>query len=361
MASFNFQPYIDKLNIKSIQPYIDKLKIKSVPHDLLAVDFSQDTPRCCRVSQSNGEVQLVAADILPSIQEGASTDQNDTGKNISLPANLMARHVVICLSGKNALIKLLSLPGQLNDDSEIKIREDMGISTDEFRIGYKVLGHSHGRGETKLVTVALPEKEIQLYLSLFSSGWPVPVSVELAGLAAVNAFIKGYMDTCTEESLGVIQIEDHVSFFAFLHKKEIVLIRKFEFGHEHILSAIQSRLNVNRETALNVASDQSFDITQMIKEVCDPFIRQLVISKHFVERREDCRVSQIYIPGTAPASHRLAQEIRVASEGKVEQWDPLKAVTVAPDAVSSKVSLSGQYSQFAASIGASIGFLGEEK
>lgn len=175
-------------------------------------------------------------------------------------------------------------------------------------------------------------------------------------MAAINAFVKGYLDDCTDESLGVVQFEDYVSFFAFLHKKELVLIRKFEFGHEHVLSAIQSRLNVNRETALNVASDQSFDITQMIKEVCDPFIRQLVISKHFVERRENCHVARIFIPGTAPASHRLAQEIRIASEGEVEQWDPLKAVIVAPDAISPK--LSGQHSLLAAAIGAGIGFFG---
>jgi Tfp pilus assembly PilM family ATPase len=355
MPSFD----VKALNLKSV---IDRLKFKSVPRDLLVVDFSQVEAKCCRLRQTNAGVQLVAADVLPRLQEEASAGEGAAaaGKAITLPANLMARHVAVCLSGQNALIKLLNLPGQLDGDSEMKIREDMGIGTGEYRIGYQVLGHSHGRVETKLVTVALPEKDIQHYLGYFATGWPVPVSVELAGLSAVNAFVRGYLDVASDDTLGVIQFEDYVSFFAFLHKKEMVLIRKFEFGHEHVLSAIQSHLNVNRETALNVASDQSFDITQMIKEVCDPFIRQFVISKHFVERRENCRVSQIFIPGTAPASHRLAQEIRVASEGKVEQWDPLKSVTVAPDAVSSRVSLTGQYSQFAASIGAGLGFFGEK-
>jgi len=340
----------------NLNAFIDLLKKRNTPQDIVTVDFSQTEPKCCRLQRAGGVIHLVAADVLPRIQEGTAADQKSARKLISVPNHLSARHAVLCLPGRNALIKLLNLPGHLDGDSETKIREDIGVGAGEYRIGYKVLGHSHGRVETKLVTVALPETDLQHYLGYFSSGWPVPVSVELAGLAAVNAFIKGYLDNCADESMGVVQFEDYVSFFAFLHKKELVLIRKFDFGYDNVLSAIQSRLNVNRETALNVASDQSFDITQMIKEVCDPFIRQLVISKHFVERRENCHVSRIFIPVTAPASHRLAQEIRVASEGEVEQWDPLKAVIVEPDAVSLK--LSGQYSQLAASIGAGIGFFG---
>ena len=337
--------------------FLGRLKKKNIPQDILAVDFSQAEPKCCRLRKANGGIQLVAADVLPRIQDDNPAAQEDVPGLIVLPNNLKARHVAICLSGRNALVKLISLPGQLNGESEMKIREDIGAGAGEYRIGYKVLGHSHGRAETKLVTVALPEAEFQHYLGYFATGWPVAVSVELAGLAAVNAFIKGYLDNSEDESLAVVQFEDYVSFFAFLHKKELVLIRKFDFGHDHVLSAIQSRLSVNRETALNVASDQSFDITQMIKEACDPFIRQLVISKHFVERRENCRVARIFIPGSAPASHRLAQEIRVASEAKVETWDPLKAVIINNDAFAPKISPSGQYSQLAAPIGAGIGFL----
>lgn len=337
--------------------FLGRLKKKNIPQDILAVDFSQAEPKCCRLRRTPGGIQLVSADVLPCIQDDNPAVLKEVPRFIVLPNNLKARHVAICLSGRNALVKLISLPGQLNGESEMKIREDIGAGAGEYRIGYKVFGHSHGRAETKLMTAALPEAEVQHYLGCFATGWPVLVSVELAGLAAVNAFIRGYLDNSEDESIGLIQVEDYVSFFAFLHKKELVLIRKFDFGHDHVLSAIQSRLSVNRETALNVASDQSFDITQMIKEVCDPFIRQLVISKHFVERRENCRVARIFIPASAPASHRLAQEICASSEAKVEPWDPLKAVIVNKDAVAPKISQSGQYSQLAASIGAGIGFL----
>lgn len=339
------------LNLNTI---IDRLKRGTAPQEIVAVDFSQVEIKCARLRQINGGVQLIAADVLPRIQEGISADQKSVHGLISLPKPLLCRCAALCLPCKNALIKLLNIPGHLDGGSEARIRESLGVGAGDYRIGYKVLGYSHGRVETKLLTVALPENEIQSYLGYFLSGWPVPVTVELAGLAAINAFISGYLESCADESIGVVQFEDEVSFFAFIHKKELVLIRKYDFGHNHVLSVIQSRLNVTRETALNVASDQSFDISQMIKEVCDPFVRQMVISKHFVERRENCHVSRIFIPGAAPASHRLAHEIRVASETEIEQWDSLKAVIVQPEAITPR--LAGQYSLLAASIGAGIGF-----
>jgi Tfp pilus assembly PilM family ATPase len=266
--------------------------------------------------------------------------------------------VALCLPGNNALVKLLSIPGHLDDSSEARIRENMGISAGDYRIGYKVLGYSHGRVETKLLSIALPESEFQHYLGFFAIGWPVPVAAELAGVAGINTFMRGYLDNCADESAGVIQIEDKVSFFAFIHKKELVLVRKYEFGHDHILNAIQTRLNVNRETAWNVASDQSFDISQMLKEVGDSFIRQIVISKHFVERRENCHVSRIFIPGSVPAAHLLAQDLRGAAETEVEQWNPLKAAVVPSEAAAH--SLAGRASQLGAAIGAGIGFFGEK-
>ena len=348
MASFDFKTIADRL------------KVKNVPRDLLAIDFSQPLPKGCRLRHANGNLNLLAADVLPALPQETAEGENAASAKIEIPPALMARHLAICISGRNALVKLLNLPGQITGESEAKIREDMGVSASEYhRIGYQVLGMGHGRVETKLVAVALPEKDIQKYLGFFAEDWPVPVSVEMAGLAAINAFIKGYLESSPGEAIGVIQFEDHVSFFAFFYKKELVLIRKFDFGHEYVLSTIENRLNVNRETAVNVASDQSFDITQMIKEVSDPFVRQLVISKHFVERRENCRISKIYIPGTAPASYRLTQEISVASECTVEGWDPFKAVNMAQNAASDRISLQGQFSQFAASIGAGVGFLFE--
>lgn len=343
----------------NLKPLFERLKLASTPKEVVAFDFTRISVKCARMRKTDAGVHLLALDVLPrtSGENGAGPEMASSRK-IAVPGHLMCRHALLSLPGTSALVKLLSLPGNLDADSEAKIREDMGISGTDFRVGYKILGHSHGRVETKLLTVALPEDDFQRCLGYFSTGWPVPVSVEVAGVAAINAFIGGYLDKSDAESFGVIQIEEDVSFFAFVHKKELVLIRKYDFGDEHILGAIQSRLNVNRETALNVAADRSFDVSQMIKEVCDPFIRQVVISKRFVERRENCRVGKIYIPESASASYRMSEELRVASESEIESWDPLKWITFQQGAIPPKYETS--HSLFAAAIGMGLGFFREQ-
>lgn len=347
-------PLAVKINIQAL---LERWRKSVLPQEIVAVDFSSAEIKCGRLRRANSGVHLLAADILPPVAGLAGADKLREAREqaINWPKDLLCRHAVLCVPGQHALIKLLNIPGRPDTSSEAKIKEDMGIGAGDYRIGYKVLGYSHGRVETKLLTVAVLENSIQRYLACFASGWPVPVAVELAGLAAINAFLNGYLESSPDESLGVVQCEDEVSFFAFIHKKELVLIRKYDFGYNHLLSAIQARLNVNRETALNVAADHSFDISQMVREVCDPFVRQLVISKHFVERRENCRVTRIFIPGEALALHRLGPEIRVAAELEVEPWDPLKAIICQLETAAPR--LAQQPSRLAVLAGAGLGFL----
>jgi Tfp pilus assembly PilM family ATPase len=346
------------MQIADIKELLNRCRRAAGLKEIVAFDFCVDETRCARLRLSNGKIHLVGADILPPLQAVEGGANKVATHPISLPKNMVCRHAAFCLQSKEAIVKLLNFPGHFEAGAEAKIREDIGIGEGEYRIGYKILGYSHTRVETKLLAVAFPEKIILGYLRHFSVGWPVPVSVEVAGLAAINVFINSYLETCTDESIGVVQFEDDLSFFAFFHRKELVLIRKYEFGYNNILSEIQRRLNVNRETALNVVSDHSFDISQMIREVCDSFVRQIVISKHFVERRENCRVARIFIPSSVVASQRIAQEIRVASEVEIEQWDPLKALVYQPDMLTAK--LAGRSYVFAALIGAGIGYFGEK-
>ncbi len=39
----------------------------------------------------------------------------------------------------------------------------------------------------------------------------------------------------------------------------------------------------------------SFDVSQLVKGAMEPFVKQLVISKHFIERRDNCHVSRVFV------------------------------------------------------------------
>ena len=253
------------------------------------------------------------------------------------------------------MVKLLNLPGQLDQNSDGKIREHLGLGDGPYRIAYHPIGLGHDRSETRLLAVGLPEGYVQSVNRLFSSGIPIPTSVEVSGLAALSAFAAGPLQAHEEEAVGVVDYGALVSSDAFFHKRELVLIRKFDFGIFKLLNKIKQALGVELDVARNIIVDGSFDVSQTVKDVSDPFVKQLVISRHFVERRENCRVTRMYVPGGEWVAHDWLNEIKSAMGFDVDFWDPFQSgsLKVQPNAVGPE--LEGQKSRFAAVIGVALG------
>ena len=68
------------------------------------------------------------------------------------------------------------------------------------------------------------------------------------------------------------------------------------------LGTLQAKAGSARDvlrSAQQILFDGSFDISQPIAEVMGPFEKQLIVSRDFVERRENCRINKIYAAGGA--------------------------------------------------------------
>ncbi|NLB60714.1 MAG: pilus assembly protein PilM, partial [Lentisphaerae bacterium] len=224
-----------------------------------------------------------------------------------------------------------------------------------YRIGYRILSAGHGRTETRLLTAAIPDDEALAVSAAFAIGWPVPVAVELAGLAALTAFEQGPGQAYREQNIGVIVMEERATFAAFFSKGELVLIRKFDFGHGYLSDAIQTSLNVDHATAIKIIADGSFDISQIVKAVAEPFIKQLVISKLFIERRENCQLAKFFVPSGKTVARAWLDEVQAAVGMEVDAWNPLANISLAPAALAS--SLEGEEVSLAAALGAALGSL----
>ena len=319
---------------------------RKLPQDLAVVDFDADAVRCVRLKLSAGEVVIVAADILPAV------DISDAAqvKAFKLPKNMASRYIAVCIPGYDAIVKLLNLPGALDSQVEEKIREHMGVEGGSYRFGYRIVSQTHS--ETRLLTVAIPESQVQAACAIFPSGLPVPVTVELGGLAVMSAFLHGPGNTVQDEAIGVIEFGSRVTYFAFFKKRELILIRKFDFGHFSLLDQIEKSMGVDRQTARDIVVDRSFDISQLVKDLTDPFIKQLVISKHFVERRENCHISKIFVPDDQRVLRDWLNEIKVAMGLDVSTWHPFDGVKLLPDALPQQFEKCR--SQFAAAMGAGL-------
>ncbi len=328
-----------------------KLPHKAIT-EIVAIELDAYETRCVKMRKSNSNFIIQAVEVLDPVD----IVSNQRPGRIMLPKNLMAKHTALTFSAETAIVKLLNLPGKIDASFENQIHEHIGVPEGiEFRIGYKILGHS--RGETRVLIVAIPENVAYNALQCFSSGFPVPRSLELAGLSALNAF-QGYLALKDiNEAVGVIELGLHSSFFAFFSKKEPILIRKFEFGLGDIYEKVEQSLSVDRETAIGIVSDPSFDISQLVKGSSEQFIKQIVISKHFVERRENCLVKTFFSPMGVGISRNIIEELKIATSADVQSWNAFDVANISNTL--DLTELKPVFWKFNSAIGTGIGFLSE--
>lgn len=325
------------------------------PSDVIGLDIATTGVKAIRMHKSKDGLVVTGAAILPAI--ALETGDESAKPVLTLPKNLLTNYTALAMSGDGSSVRILSLQGagaaQIDEDG---VREHVGLGQD-YRVGFAVAVAGKGKQETKLLVVGLPEKEAQSVLSLVEVGAPAPCSLELSGIASLSAFVYGPGAAHEQDAVAVIDAGARLTFMALFNKGVLVLVRKFDLGSETIVTKVQQQLNVDRDTARGIISDGSFDISQSVRAVMDPFLRQLTISKDFVERREDCRVKKCYLSGGTSLSRYWSEEIRTATGVETEVWNPFAPVQVVEGAYPEE--LAGQEPRFAAAMGACLGVLSE--
>jgi Tfp pilus assembly PilM family ATPase len=153
--------------------------------------------------------------------------------------------------------------------------------------------------------------------------------------------------------MGLIECGCRVTLLALFNKGSLCLVRKFNMGGEALVGRIQKQMDVAREVAEGIVSDGSFDISQAVQDVIDPFLRQLSISKDFVERREGCHISSLHVSGGMGLSRYWVERIRAAAGVEVLPWNPMSNLQVAEGAIPEQVV--GQEARLAAAVGVAAG------
>ncbi len=323
--------------------------------DLLALDIDLDATRCVRFKRIGENLSVLAAEILPPLDFSDEKLKNlGDISALSIPKNLSAKKVAMAIPGANAIVKLLNLPGVPGDGVFDKVKEHLGVEGDDFRIGFQNVGKENSR-ETRLLAVAAPETLVKAACRLFPTGNPAPLSVEINGLAMMTAFEEGPLIGHPTDAVAMIDIGPRASFVACFNKLELVLARKFDFGLWHIFDRIQRELGLDRPTVLGLMTDSAIDVSQAVKEVAEPFIKQMVISRHFVERRENCRITRMYLPCGSSIPADLINAIKSAMGFDVDFWDPFAMPRLKLPASGLGDEIDQQKSRFSAAIGVAIG------
>jgi len=335
--------------MKSPKEFLDRLK--RGPRDIVGIDLGSTGTKAVRIRKTDSQNTVLGVALLPAVgrpwQEGEPPPEA-----IALPAKLRARYAALSLSGEEVVIKLLSL--SVHSDTAIadKVVQSMD-SPDDYRVAYKVVSEGHGRTDTRVLAVSLPETQAQSACMLLPSGLPAPYSLEVSGLATLTAFSHTVGLQHAEDAVGVIDFGANASTFALFNKGSPALVRRFEIGTNAILEKVQETLGVDEQTARGIIADGAFDISQSVGEVLEILMKQLVVSRDFVERKENCRFSIMYVSGGLAASRDSLDEMRSSMGVNVESWNPFEGLNLAQGAFPEQ--LAGQEWRFSAAVGACLG------
>jgi hypothetical protein len=333
-----------------------KMGQRKRPSEVIGLDLATTGVKAVLMKKMKDGLTVTGVAVLPAVAlHGGDEDKKPV---LSIPKNLLTNYAALTLSGEGSSVRILSLQGQQNTGSieEAHVREYVGLGPD-YRMGFAVAVAGKGKQETKLLVVGLQEKEAQAVLGLVADGAPAPCSLEISGLSTLAAFLRGLGKAHEQDAVAVIDAGARLTFMALFNKGALVLMRKFELGSESVVMKVQQQLNVDHDTARGIISDGSFDISQSVRAVMDPFLRQLTISKDFVERRENCRVVKYYLSGGTSLSRYWVEEIRNATAVDSELWNPFGDLRMADGAY--PADLAGQEPRFSAAVGACLGVLEE--
>jgi Tfp pilus assembly PilM family ATPase len=220
-------------------------------------------------------------------------------------------------------------------------------------VSAELLKKGNGRQDSNFLAAAIPEDDIRFLLNMFPSGAPAPAAVEVAGLAFVSAFLNSRGTECANDAVCLIEAGESVSHFAFLNKGTVVLVGKFDTGGSTLRRKVVEDLGVDDELAGSILTDHSINISSTMLDVMTPFLKQLSISKDFIERHQGCRVSKIYVSGGISLLPHWSAVVEQVLHTQVISWSPFENIQYESDLLTA--DLEGQATRFAAAIGAAIG------
>lgn len=321
-----------------------KEKSRRCPANLLALDFATTGVKAVRLKKTKDHISLAAADILPPNSLSAK-------ERPEIPKPLAAYYTSLCATMDNAILRVFNQTIPEEENIEAQVRENLSAPADS-RVGGIVLSRGKGKRESSLLGVAVPEQTIQHYLDFFSSGAPAPHSLELSGLAAFSAFLYNHGAQTENQTICLIETGARYTFAAFLHRNQLQLVNRFDVGGDALQRQVQLALGVDSEMANTILSGGSVDVSAPIRQVLNPFSKQLSIYREFVERQNKSPLSAVYISGGLATSPYWQTAIKEVLGFIPQAWNPFEKIAIDPGAFPE--NLEGQESRFAAAVGAAL-------
>lgn len=312
--------------------------------NLLAMDFGTSGIKAVRLKKIKDQITLSGADILPPV--GLDAEERPV-----LPKHLSSYYTALAATIEDTSLRVFSQVMQEEEGLEAIVRENLSAAGD-YRVGGRILSQGRGKKESSFLGVAAPESAVQHYLSMFASGAPAPHSLEISGLAAFSAFLFNKSDQSANQTICLIETGARYTYAAFFHRNQMQLVNRFDVGGDALQRQVQVSLGVDAEMASTILSGGSVDVSAPVRQVLNPFTRQLSIYREFMERQNKSSLSAVYISGGEAKSNLWHTAIKDVLGFIPEAWDPFEKIQLPDEGL--PAAFQGQESRFAAAVGAAL-------
>ena len=325
------------------------------PVEAVGLDIGASGVKAIRLRKTRDDFEIVDAHLFEPLDWSSLSEEDEQEKSTpyELPKSMACPYMGLCYSGHNAVVRLLSLPGIASMQISETVAGHMAMER-AHRISHVLLAEGRGKNETRVMAVAMLEHEASWLLEKFQTGLPAPASLEMSSLSALNWF-----QACQQKAWPAvscfIESGQEVTLVTFFRGDQVVLVRKFDFGSSNLVKRICASMKVDEEVARGILSDGAFDISHIAHDAMLPFLRQLSISRDFIERKESASMESLTLSGGLSGSSCWGNELASGLGVTPVVWNPLERIEGdVPEIV------SGCPGRYAAALGAAFGVLAGE-
>lgn len=336
-----------------LKKIISKDREESRFSDLIGVDFSSTATKVVRLKQNKGSLMLTGMDLLPKVDFSVEPER------MPLPRNLVTNYGCLAYTGSASVVRMINTHIQEDEDAleEQKIRSYLNV-TDDFRVSAQLIKRGKGRQDSSFLAAAIPTADAERMLELFPAGPPAPASLEISGLSFMSAFLHAKGAECEGVTVCLLETGETTSHFAFLTNGLVTLVGKLPFGARQLRQQVAEDLGLDEELAISILNDDSINISSSVSTALGPHMKQLSISKDFIERHQGSRISRLYVSGGLSLLGGWGSEVGRLLGTRVDAWNPLENIEYDPAAFPAE--MIEQSTRFTAAIGAAIGGIESE-
>jgi len=264
-------------------------KKKSPP--VVGLDISSTAVKLLELSRNGPRYKVESYAVEPlnpnSVIEKNISDAEAVGDAVRRAvkrSGTRAKFAAVAVSGSSSIIKILNLPGNLNDDemeSQVQVEADQHIPypLEEVSMDFEIMGPSESNPDNVDVLLAACRSEnVDGRVAAVELGGLQAKVVDVEGFAMERSFsliAQQMPEDGSDKTIAIVDIGATMTTLNVLHDQKIVYTREQLFGGKQLTEEIQRRYGLSYEEA-GMAKRQGGLPDNYVPEVLEPFKEAMV-------------------------------------------------------------------------------------